>query len=97
MNLLFIKAKLFGKLDAKAGYCMVGPSQRRFPVCNHVSYTFWQILLAKTPLWGECLARHIFQARMDHILEGLKGVSGIGDDVCVSVRTVRTTIGTLPN
>ena len=75
------KAKLFSKLGAKAGYTGRS-SQRRFTPGNHGSYNIWQIFLAKTLLWV-VVSQDIFQSRMHQILEGLKGVTGIGDDACV--------------
>ena len=75
------KAKLFSKLDAKAGYWSVHRNEE-----SQLLTTF------RTPFgrfcWGRLhfglnVSQDIFQARMDQILEGLKGVTGIGDDVCV--------------
>ena len=75
------KAKLFRKLDAKAGYWYVHlneESQLLTTFRTPFGRFFWRILP-----FGLNVSQDIFQARMDQILEGLEGVTGIGDDVCV--------------
>ena len=73
--------KLFSKLDAKARYWSV-----------HLNEYSQLLTTFRTPFGRFCwlslpfglnLSQDIFQARMDQILEGLKGVTGIDDDVCV--------------
>ena len=81
LNPMFTNAKIFTKLDAKAGYWAV-----KLDESSQLLTTF------RTPFGRYCWRRlpfglnnsqDIFQARMDSILEGLKGVVSIADDVCV--------------
>ena len=78
---MFTNAKVFTKLDAKAGYWSV-----KLGESSQLLTTF------RTPFGRYCWQRlpfglnnsqDIFQARMDSILEGLKGVVSIADDVSV--------------
>ena len=81
LNPMFTNAKIFTKLDAKAGYWAVNLDES-----SQLLTTF------RTPFGRYCWRRlpfglnnsqDIFQARMYSILEGLKGVVSIADDVCV--------------
>ena len=81
LNPQFAGSTVFSKLDAKAGYWSV-----------HLDPDSQLITTFRTPFGRYCWTRlpfglgvsqDIFQARMDEILEGLPGVVGITDDVCV--------------
>ena len=62
---------------------LVGASQRRrFTAATTFLTPFGRFCWRKQPS-GLNVSQDIFQARMDQILEDLKGVTGIGDDVCV--------------
>ena len=80
-------AKVFSKLDAKAGYWSV-----------HLEEDSQLLTTFRTPFGRYCwrrlpfglkISQDIFQARMDEILEGLPGVIGIADDVVVFGSTVK--------
>ena len=75
------KAKLFSKLDAKAGYWSVHLNEES-QLLTTFRTPFGRFCWRRLP-FGLNVSQDIFQARMDQILEGLKGVTGIGDDVCV--------------
>ena len=81
LNPEFANARVFSKLDAKAGYRAV-----------HFDEDSQLLTMFRTPFgrycwqqlpFGLCTSQDIFQARMDEILEGLRGVLSIADDVCV--------------
>ena len=81
LNTEFANARVFSKLDAKAGYWSV-----------HLDPDSQLLTTFRTPFGRHCWTRlpfglnvsqGIFQARMDEILEDLPGVTSIHDDVCV--------------
>ena len=85
LNTQFSGSTVFSKLDAKAGYWSV-----------HLEPDSQLLTTFRTPFGRYCWTRlpfglnvsqDIFQARMDEILEGLEGVVGIHDDVCVHGKT----------
>ena len=84
LNPEFTKATVFSKLDAKAGYWAVHLDEQ-----SQLLTTFWtpfgRYCWRRLP-FGLSVSQDIFQAKMDQILEGLTGVVGIADDVCVSGR-----------
>ena len=75
------KAKLFSKLDAKAGYWSVHLNEES-QLLTTFRTPFVRFCWRRLP-FGLNVSQDIFQARMDQILEGMEGVTGIGDDVCV--------------
>ena len=86
------KAKVFSKLDAKAGYWSVRLNEDSQLLTTFLT-PFCRFCWRKLP-FGLNVSQDIFQAKMDQIVEGLNGVTGIGDDVCVYLaRTGRTIIG----
>ena len=81
LNTEFADARVFSKLDVKAGYWSV-----------HLDPDSQLLTTFRTPFGRYCWTRlpfglnvsqDIFQARMDEILEDLPGVTSIHDDVCV--------------
>ena len=74
-------AKVFSKLDAKSGYWAVHLDEQSQLLTTfrtpHGRYC-WKRLP-----FGLSVSQDIFQARMDSVLDGLEGVIGIADDVCV--------------
>ena len=78
---MFTNAKVFTKLDAKAGYWAVKLDESS-QLLTTFRTPFGRYCWKRLP-FGLNISQHIFQARMDYILEGLKGVVSIADDVCV--------------
>ena len=81
LNPLFAKAKVFSKLDAKAGYWAI-----------HLEKTSQLLTTFRTPFGRYCwlrlplglnVSQYIFQSRMDQHIDGLKGVVSISDDIVV--------------
>lgn len=81
LNPEFAKAKIFSKLDAKAGYWSI-----------HLHEDSQPLTTFQTPFGGYCwkclpfglsISQDLFQAKMDQILEGLRGVVSIADDIAV--------------
>ena len=81
LNPLFANAKVFSKLDAKAGYWSVRLSEKSQLLTTFCT-PFGQYCWKRLP-FGLNVAQDFFQVRMDQILEGLPSVTGITDDVCV--------------
>ncbi len=81
LNPAFAKAKVFSKLDAKAGYWSVHLDDES-QLLTTFRTPFGRFCWKRLP-FGLSTSQDIFQARMDQILEGLDGVVGIADDVCV--------------
>ena len=81
LNPLFANAKVFSKLDAKAGYWSVRLSKES-QLLTTFQTPFGRYCWQRLP-FGLNVPQDIFQARMDQILEGLPGVTGITEDVCV--------------
>ena len=87
LNPQFAGSTVFSKLDAKEGYWSV-----------HLDPDSQLIITFQTPFgryswirlpFGFRVSQDISQARMDEILEDLKGVVGITDDVCVHGKNIR--------
>ena len=81
INPQFAGARLFSKLDAKAGYWAI-----------HLDSESQLLTTFRTPFGRYCwlrlpfglnISQDIFQDRMDQILEGLNGVVSIADDIVV--------------
>ena len=81
LNPMFTNAKVFTKLDAKAGYWAVKLDESS-QLLTTFRTPFGRYCWKRLP-FGLNISQDIFQARMDSILEGLKGVVSIADDVCV--------------
>ena len=81
INPALSKAKVFSKLDAKAGYWSVQLEEDSQPLTTFRT-PFGRYCWKRLP-FGLRVSQDIFQARMDEILEGLSGVVGIADDVAV--------------
>ena len=62
LNPMFTNAKVFTKLDAKAGYWAVKldeSSQLLITTSHHIPHTVWKVLLAKISIWAQQLPRHL--------------------------------------
>ena len=81
LNPAFANAKIFSKLDAKAGYWSVHLDEKA-QLLTTCRTPFGRVCWKRLP-FGLNVAQDIFQARMDQILEGLEGVASIADDVAV--------------
>ena len=81
LNPKFAKAKVFSKLDAKAGYWSVHLDEKS-QLLTTCRTPFGRVCWKRLP-FGLSVSQDIFQARMDQILEGLDGVVSITDDVAV--------------
>lgn len=81
LNPQFAKAKVFSKLDAKAGYWSVhlDEASQLLTTCRT---PFGRVCWRRLP-FGLSVSQDIYQAKMDQILEGLDGVVSIADDVVV--------------
>ncbi len=85
INPEFAKAKFFSKLDAKAGYWSVHLHEDS-QLLTTFRTPFGRYCWKRLP-FGLSVSQDIFQQHMNEILEGLTGVVGITDDVCVSGET----------
>lgn len=81
INPLFSGAKLFSKLDAKAGYWSV-PIEEKCQILTTFRTPFGRYCFTRLP-FGLNISQDIFQQRMDEMLEGLSGCASIADDICV--------------
>ena len=81
LNPQFAKAKVFSKLDAKAGYWTI-----------HLEKKSQLLITFRTPFGRYCwlrlpfglnVSQDILQSRMDQHLDGLTGVVSIADDIVV--------------
>jgi hypothetical protein len=81
LNPAFAHAKVFTKLDAKAGYWSV-PLHADSQLITTFRTPFGRYCWQRLP-FGLNVSQDIFQARMDIILEDLPGVASIADDICV--------------
>ena len=81
LNPAFANAKMFSKLDAKAGYWSI-PLHEESQLLTTFRTPFGRYCWRRLP-FGLNVSQDIFQARMDIILENLPGVVNIADDICV--------------
>ena len=82
INPIFSKATLFSKLDAKAGYWSV-PLHEESQILTTFRTPFGRYCWKRLP-FGLNVSQDIFQARMDMVTEGLKGVANIADDIGIA-------------
>lgn len=82
INHRFNGAKYFSKLDAKSGYWSVKlhPDSQ---LLTTFQTPFGRFCFTRLP-FGLSVSQDIFQAKMDEILDGLEGVTGIADDIGVA-------------
>ena len=85
VNPKFAGAKIFSKLDAKAGYWSV-PLEEKSQLLTTFRTPFGRYCFRRLP-FGLNISQDIFQQRMDEFLENLDGCVGIADDICVFGRT----------
>ncbi len=78
LNPKFANAKVFSKLDAKAGYWSIHLDEES----SRFRTPFGRYCWRRLP-FGLSVSQDLFQAKMDQILEGLQGVISIADDVAV--------------
>ena len=81
INPKFQGAKIFSKLDAKAGYWSV-PIAEECQLLTTFRTPVGRYCFTRLP-FGLNISQDIFQQRMDEILEDLNGCASIADDICV--------------
>lgn len=81
LSLVFANAKIFSKLEGKAGYWSVHLDQES-QLWTTFHTPFDRYCWKRLP-FGLCVSQDIFQAKMDQILEGLQVVVSIADDIAV--------------
>lgn len=81
LNYQFRDAKVFSKLDAKAGYWAV-PLDETSQKFTTFQTPFGRFCFKRLP-FGLSVSQDLFQMQMDHILEQCEGVCGIADDIVV--------------
>uniref|UniRef100_A0A8C2EQ68 Gypsy retrotransposon integrase-like protein 1 n=1 Tax=Cyprinus carpio TaxID=7962 RepID=A0A8C2EQ68_CYPCA len=81
LNPKFANAKVFSKLDAKAGYWSIHLEEESQTLTTFRT-PFGRYCWRRLP-FGLSVSQDLFQAKMDQILEGLHGVISIADDVAV--------------
>uniref|UniRef100_A0A8C7WXQ6 Gypsy retrotransposon integrase-like protein 1 n=1 Tax=Oryzias sinensis TaxID=183150 RepID=A0A8C7WXQ6_9TELE len=81
LNPKFANAKVFSKLDAKAGYWSIHLDEDS-QLLTTFRTPFGRYCWKRLP-FGLSVSQDIFQAKMDQILEGLQGVVSIADDIAV--------------
>ena len=81
LNPMFANAKMFSKLDAKAGYWSIHLDEDS-QLLTTFRTPFGRYCWKRLP-FGLCVSQDLFQAKMDQILEGLRGVVSIADDIAV--------------
>ena len=81
INPRFVGAKVFSKLDAKAGYWSI-PIAEEYQLLTTFRTPIGRFCFTRLP-FGLNISQDIFQQRMDEILEGLSGCASIADDICV--------------
>ena len=79
---MFSNAKVFSKLDAKAGYRGV-PLHEESKLLTTFRTPFGRYCWKRLP-FGLNVSQDIFQERMDVMTEELEGVSNIADNVAVA-------------
>lgn len=55
LNPMFANAKMFSKLDAKAGYWSIHLDEES--QLHNISNSIWQILLEMLAIWTKCVSR----------------------------------------
>ena len=85
INPKFVGAKIFSKLDAKAGYWSV-PIAEESQLLTTFRTPIGRFCFKRLP-FGLNISQDIFQQRMDEILENLEGCASIADDICVFGKT----------
>ena len=81
LNPQFAKAKVFSKLDAKAGYWAIH-LEKKSQLLTTFRTPFGRYCWLRLP-FGLNVSQDIFQSRMDQHLDGLTGVVSIADDIVV--------------
>lgn len=81
LNPRFANAKVFSKLDAKAGYWSIHLEEES-QILTTFRTPFGRYCWKRLP-FGLSVSQDLFQAKMDQILEGLHGVASIADDIVV--------------
>ncbi len=81
LNPTFAQAKVFSKLDAKAGYWSI-QLEPTSQLLTTFRTPFGRYCWQRLP-FGLNVSQDIFQSRMDEILEDLPGVASIADDIGV--------------
>ena len=74
-------ATIFSKLDARSGYWVIELDDESSKLTTFNS-PFGRYSFCRLPI-GIRLSQDLFQRKMDEILDGLKGVLNIADDICV--------------
>ena len=80
-----LNSRKFSKLDANAGYWSIHINEDS-QLLTTFRTPFGRFCLSRLP-FGLNISQDIFQAKMDQLLECIDGVTGTGDDVCVSGET----------
>ena len=81
LNPQFAKAKVFSKLDAKAGYWAIHV-EKKSQLLTTFRTPFGRYCWLRLP-FGLIVSQDIFQSRMDQHIDGLTGVVSIADDIVV--------------
>ena len=81
LNPQFAKAKVFTKLDAKAGYWAIH-LEKKSQLLTTFRTPFGRYCWLRLP-FGLNVSQDILQSRMDQHLDGLTGVVSIADDIMV--------------
>lgn len=81
LNPRFANAKIFSKLDAKAGYWSIHLDEES-QILTTFRTPFGRYCWKRFP-FGLSVSQDLFQAKMDQILEGLHGVASIADNIVV--------------
>jgi hypothetical protein len=81
LNYQFRNAKVFSKLDAKAGYWAV-PLNEASQKLTTFQTPFGRFCFKRLP-FGLSVSQDLFQMEMDRILEQCEGVCGIADDIVI--------------
>ena len=81
----FTGAKIFSKLDTKAGYWFIHLDTKSQLLTTFQSLYGWYCF--QRLLFGLSVSQDIFQKKMDQILEQVDGAIGIADDVVVYAKS----------